>query len=304
MLSTLPLWGNPIFGSTFVFAMALANIWAIFAASWDILSGYTGYISFGHSALSGVAAYTTALILFNIDPGMSILITFPLSVLFALIVGLLFAFPALRLKGPYFSLITLLSVLILIRLVFILSDYTRGELGIGEVPIISFDYTMVYYVTFLPMILIVSVLFYISRSDIGNVFVAIRENEYAVEAAGLDTTKFKLWAFTLSAIPMGIGGTLLAHFYGNVDPATVLEVERSIEMVMMAIIGGTGTILGPVVGAYIFILLRDIVFTSFLGSTERWIALWSVVLVILVVANDGIVYRLWNKIGELGGEKE
>jgi branched-chain amino acid transport system permease protein len=282
--------------------MALANIWAIFAISWDILSGHTGYISFGHSVLSGIAAYTTAIITFNIDPSIPMYVTFPLSVLAALAIGLLFALPSLRLKGPYFSLITLLAVLIMVRLVFILSDYTRGELGIGDIPIISYNYTAVYYVTFVPMIIIAGVLFYISRSDVGSVFTAIRENEYAVSAAGINPTKFKLWAFVLSAIPMGIGGTLLAHFYGSVDPGTVLELERSVEIIMMVIIGGSGTILGPIAGAYLFISLRDLILGSVLSTTGRWIALWTIMLVIMIYARDGIFYRLWIRIGNLDRE--
>jgi len=297
-LLTVPFWG---YG--FLYVLALANVWAILAMSWDIISGHTGYISFGHSLLSGAAAYTTAMLVFNVDPNMSILITFPLSVLAALVVGMCFALPSLRLRGPYFSLLTFVSVLIAVKLVFVFSEYTNSELGISSVSVISYNNLTLYYTTLIPMLLVAVVLVFVSRSDVGMVLHAIRENELAVEAAGLDTTKFKIGAFALSAIPMGIGGALLAHYYGNVDPATVLVVDRSIEIIAMAAIGGMGTILGPLAGAYLLVFLRDSLFLSLFSPNARWVALWTVVLVLLVFAPEGAFRKLWGFLGSLGPDR-
>lgn len=300
VLSLLVLLTAPIWGYTLLFTLALANIYAIFAMSWDIISGHTGYISFGHSFLSGFAAYTTALLLYNVDPNMSIYITFPLSVVVALVAGMVFALPALRLRGPYFSLLTFVSVLIASKLVYILSAYTNGELGIAGVPVLSYDTVEVYYLTLFPAIAIGGVLLFVSQSNVGRVFHAIKDNEQAVEAAGLDTTAFKLWAFTLSAIPMGIGGALLAHYYGNVAPATVLSIDHSIEMIAMAAIGGMGTILGPFGGAYVFIILKDSLYRALFGPSGRWIALWVTVLILLVSVSDGVFQRIWTFLGNIG----
>lgn len=303
VLSLLALLTAPLWGDTILFTLALANIYAIFAMSWDIISGHTDYISFGHSFLSGFAAYTTALLLYNVDPNMSIYITFPLSVVVALAAGMVFALPSLRLRGPYFSLLTFVAVLIASKLVYILSEYTNGELGIAGVPVLSYSTVEVYYLTLLPALLIGAVLLFVSQSNVGRVFHAIGDNEHAVEAAGLDTTKFKLWAFTLSAIPMGIGGALLAHYYGNVAPATTLAVDHSIEMIAMAAIGGMGTILGPFGGAYVFIFLKDSLYRTLFGPSGRWLALWITVLVLLVWASDGVFYRIWTFLGKLGGDE-
>jgi branched-chain amino acid transport system permease protein len=297
-LVTVPLWSP---GWTYVFAFA--NIWVIFAVSWDIISGHTNYISFGHSFLSGLAAYTTALLTFNIDPNMSMLITFPVSVVVAVIAGLLFALPSLRLSGPYFSLLTFVSVLIATKAVYIFSEYTNGEMGISTVSVLTFDNTEMFYYTLVPALLIAGVLLYISRSNVGLVLKAIGQNEPAVEAAGLDTTKFKLWGFVYSAIPMGIGGALLAHFFGNVEPIAFLIVDRSIEMIAIAAVGGMGTILGPVGGAYLLIFLRDELFRTFLDPNARWVALWSVVLILLVTSPEGLFTRLWRALGRLGSDE-
>ncbi|WP_299266444.1 branched-chain amino acid ABC transporter permease [Halorientalis sp.] len=296
-LVTVPVWAPP-----WAYLFALANIWAIFAASWDIISGHTNYISFGHSFISGAAAYTTALLTFNVNPDMAIYITFPLSVIVAVVAALVFALPSLRLSGPYFSLLTFVSVLVATKAVFIFSTYTNGEMGISTVSVLTFDTTMLFYYTLVPAVIITGALLYISRSNVGKVLKAIGQNEAAVEAAGLDTTRFKLWGFVYSAIPMGIGGALLAHFYGNVEPIAFLIVDRSIEIIAIAAVGGMGTILGPAGAAYLFLFLRDEVFKAFLGPNARWVAIWSVVLVLLVLSPQGVLKRLWTFLGNLGGD--
>ncbi|WP_436348083.1 branched-chain amino acid ABC transporter permease [Natronorubrum sp. FCH18a] len=297
-ISTVPFWAGP-----YTYSLSLACIWAIFAMGWSILSGYTGYMSFGHTFISGTAAYTTALLLTHVDPELSIMVTFPVSVLMAVLAGYVFAFPSLRLKGPYFSLITLVIVLVSIRLVYMFNDYTGGEFGLN-IGSITYDPTELFYISFVPMLLIAAGLLAVSQSNVGTVFKAINENEAAVESAGLDTTKFKLWAFTYSAVPMGIGGVLIAHFYGLVDPGTVLAVGRNIELIAMAVIGGMSTILGPIGGAFLFIMLRDEILLGPLGSHVRYIVLWTIVLVIFFKFPDGLFTKIWDVLGEFGGDSE
>ncbi len=308
LVIVLALLSAPVWGGNLLFVLALGSIWAILAMGWDIISGHTGYISFGHSALSGGGAYAVALALTYVSADIPFVVTLGLSVLAAFTIGMLFALPSLRLKGPYFSLMTLLAVLILYRLAYPFNQYTGGELGL-RVPRFS-DVAFVsglasasvvrYYIALLTMMAIAVGLLYVSRSNVGMVFVAIRDNERAVEAAGLDTTKFKLWAFTLSSIPMGIGGAYLGHFYGNVDPSTVLLIDRSIEMIVMSAIGGMGSILGPIFGAMLFVFLRDefLLHTIDLSSTQRWVALWFIAGVLLLYARDGIFRRFWHWIGQ------
>ncbi|ELY43676.1 branched-chain amino acid ABC transporter permease [Natronorubrum sulfidifaciens] len=296
---TAPFWGT--FG--LVRAMTVAAIWAIFAMSWDIQSGYTGYISFGHSVLSGAAAYTTAMLVHNVDPELSMAITIPVSILAALVVGLLIALPSLRLSGPYFSLITFVAVLIFYRLIPSFSAYTGGETGIQSVEVFTYDPIARYYYMIVPMLVIAVVLTVIARSNIGLILVSIRENEAAVNAAGIDATKFKIFSFALSSIPMGIGGVLLVHFTGGVDPTTFIVVDRSIEMIAMAVLGGMSSILGPLGGAFFLIVLRDYILTDLAGlsSPARWTIFWGLVLAVLVFVREGLFRKLWHTLERYGG---
>jgi branched-chain amino acid transport system permease protein len=294
-LLTAPYWGT----FSLVQTMTIACIWAIFAMSWDIQSGYTGYISFGHSVLSGTAAYATAMLVYNVDPEMSMAVTIPLSILAALVVGLVIALPSLRLSGPYFSLITFVSVLIFYRLIRPFSEYTGGETGIQAVSVFTYDPLVRYYYMLLPMLVVAVGLTFIARSNIGLVLMAIRENEPAVNAAGLDATKFKIWSFVLSSIPMGLGGVLLVHYYGSVDPVTFVVVDNSIEMIAMAVLGGMSSILGPLGGAFLFVMLEDF-FLEGLPASARWTILWTIVLLVLVFARDGLFRRLWHKLDSYG----
>ncbi|MFU8870000.1 branched-chain amino acid ABC transporter permease [Natronococcus sp.] len=298
-LLTAPFWGT----FSLVQTMTVACIWAVFAMSWDIQSGYTGYISFGHSVLSGAAAYATAMLVYNVDPEMSMAITIPLSVLAALVVGLLIALPSLRLSGPYFSLITFVAVLIFYRLIRPFSEYTGGETGIQAVSVFTYDPLVRYYYMLIPMLVVAVALTFVARSNVGLVLMAIRENESAVNAAGLDATKFKLWSFVLSSIPMGIGGVLLVHYYGSVDPTTFVVVDNSIEMIAMAVLGGMSSILGPLGGAFLFVMLEDFLLEG-LPASARWTILWVIVLLVLVFARDGLFRRLWHKLDGYGRRGE
>lgn len=290
----------PIVSGTLLRTLALSCIWAVFAMSWDIQSGYTGYISFGHSILSGIAAYTTALLLVNVAPDLPFVLTATVSVLAALVLGLLVALPTLRLQGPYFSLITFVAVLLFYRLT-TAYDALGGIPGFQAPDVFTYDPVLRYYYMLAPMLLVAAGLTYLARSNLGMVLVAIRENEAAVSAAGLDPTKFKIWSFALSSVPMGVGGVLLVGFYGNVDPATFILVDNSIEMIAMAVLGGMSSILGPLGGAFLFEVLNHEVLGS-LPRSLRYIVLWTLVLGVLVFAREGLFRRIWHWLGSVGGE--
>lgn len=313
-LLTAGVWA-PLVSGTMLRTLALASIWAIFAMSWDIQSGYTGYISFGHSVLSGVAGYTTALLVVNADPEAFIAsligetamvsplafgLTATLSILAALVLGLLVALPTLRLKGPYFSLITFVAVLLFYRLTTAYSAL-GGIPGFNEPDVFTWNPLVRYYYMLVPMLLVALVLSYLARSNLGMILIAIRENEPAVSAAGINPTKFKIWSFALSSIPMGIGGVMLVGFTGNVDPATFILVDNSIEMIAMAVLGGMSSILGPLGGAFLFELLNHEVLGN-LPRALRYIILWVLVLLVLVFARRGLFRKVWHRLGAVGGD--
>lgn len=236
--------------------LVFANLMAVFAMSWDILSGYTGQISFGHSLFIGLGGYTSALL--SIHLGLPLWTSIPLGALAALLGGLLIAFPALRLRGPYLALVTLVAPLIAIRVIMIkeLRRWTGGEYGIIGVPPLSFDDTVNYYYSLGLMVSTAVLLGLLARSRIGKAFEAIRENETAAEAAGLPTAKLKVLAFVVSSSLSGLGGAFYAH-YLMIAPRSLFFLDLSIEIVIAAILGGIGTITGPIAGAYFLVLVRE-----------------------------------------------
>ena len=309
------LWA-PYFRTGMNRALGLAGIWAIFAMSWDIQSGYTGYISFGHSALSGAAGYTVGLATmhadglagyFPIGSPTDVWTVVPLAIVITLGLGLFIGALTLRLRGPYFSLITLVAVLLFTRLIIGFNEYTNGLNPIGPphgLQAYTFDPFARYYFVILPLVLVAFGLVAIARSNVGLILTVIRENEPAVASAGLSPTRFKLWSFAISSIPMAIGGVLLAYFDGRVDPATFVVVTNSIEMIAIAVIGGLSSVLGPFFAAFAFIPLEESVLPNFFEPGVRGLMLWSIVLFILVFARDGIFRLFWHALGRVGGGEE
>jgi branched-chain amino acid transport system permease protein len=250
----------PGFGVVRVNGQLLGNLagalfFAVFAMSWDVQSGYTGEISFGHGLFFGVGAYTSAIL--QTQQGMGLLATIPLGMLAAGFVGLLIGFPSLRLQGPYFSLITLVTPIIVVRLFNFVPDITGGATGLftttlttGPVPgyLIAFGLFVGALFLFLA----------ITRSDAGIVLTAIREDELAVEAAGLNPAKFKLFSFVLSGLVGGLAGALFVHTYagGFVAPSDLLALTVSIEVIIASILGGIGTITGAAIGGLFLFLFR------------------------------------------------
>jgi branched-chain amino acid transport system permease protein len=237
--------------------LTLANFFAVFAMSWDILSGFTGQISFGHAFFIGAAGYTSALL--NIYLELPPWLTIPTGVAAAILMGLLVAVPALRLRGPYFSLVTLILPIVGLKLVLILSDFTGGELGkYGLTPLspaTSFfaNLRANYFYSLGLMVLIAAGLLAVARSKVGKIFEAIRENEEAVEAAGINTAKYKILSFIISSFVAGLGGAVYVHYWESLIPSTILSLSLSVQLIIAAAVGGMGTVTGPIVGSYFLV---------------------------------------------------
>lgn len=290
--------------------LTLANFFAVFAMSWDILSGYTGQISFGHAFFIGAAGYTSALL--NVYLQLPLWLTIPMGVIAAVLMGLLVAVPALRLRGPYFSLVTLILPIVALKLVLVFSNFTGGELGkYGLTPLssargfIPFQRANYFYSLGL-MIFVALGLTLIARSKIGKIFEAIRENEEAVEAAGIDTAKYKILSFIISSFVAGLGGAFYVHYWESLIPSTILSLTLSVELIVAAVVGGMGTIIGPIVGAYFFIAGQDWFqqvagHSTSLGFLKEWDVLIFLVILILLVffARGGLLPALeaiWRRL--------
>ncbi|WP_335999217.1 branched-chain amino acid ABC transporter permease [Halorientalis halophila] len=259
LLAGLPAVLEPTMALTF----AGAYFFGVYAMSWDVVSGYTGQISFGHGLFFGVGGYTSALL--NAGYGLDPVLSIPVGVLLAAVAGIIIGVPALRLRGPYLSLVTLVAPLILVQLFIYRSDIFNGEQGISPAKVDALlglstfgDEYMFYYIALALFVFVLALLWTITRSDAGAVFTAIREDEDTVSASGLNPAKFKIMAFVLSAAVGGLAGAMIVHTpSGNASPSTLLAITVNVEVIIAAILGGMGTIVGAAIGGVLLILLQN-----------------------------------------------
>jgi branched-chain amino acid transport system permease protein len=256
-LAVLPM----VLDGTTSLMFATAYFWGVYAMSWDVVSGYTGQISFGHGLFFGVGGYTAALL--NLGHGFDPLTAVPVGVVMAAIAGIVIGVPALRLRGPYLSLVTLVAPLILVQLFIYRSDVFNGEQGLsGTDQLLGLstfgDEMLFYYLAFGLFVAVLVILLVVTRTDAGSVFTAIREDEDTVASVGLNPAKFKIMAFVLSAAVGGLAGSLIVFTpSGNASPTTLLSVTVNVEVIIAAILGGMGTIVGAAIGGVALLHLRE-----------------------------------------------
>jgi branched-chain amino acid transport system permease protein len=229
------------------------NIYAIYAASWDVLGGYTGQFSMGQGAFFGVAAYSAGLL--NIHLGVPFWLTIPCGAIVGVASGLIIALPALKIRGVYFSLVSLAYPIILTGFVFAFSNITGGEMGLSGITAISNDRIVTYYISLVIMIISVLTMWKFTDANskafrIGIVLQAIREDEISARCSGINTINYKLMAFGVSAFFAGIAGGLYVHVIRIIGPST-LELMWSFNPIIWTIFGGMGSIGGAVAGVFI-----------------------------------------------------
>ena len=276
----------------------LSAIFGIYAASWDLLTGFTGQVNLGHALFFGVGAYTTGLL--NIHFGLPPWVTIPTGGISAVIVGLIAGIPALRLRGFYLSLVTLTFPLILTGIILVFPEFTGGELGLYDIDPLSGSAVLNYYIITLVMLCSVLVMwkFTDARSKIirtGVILRAIREDEITTRASGIYTTRYKLFAFAVSGFFAGIAGSIHTHFLRTAGPSN-LELFFSFQPILWTIFGGIGTIYGAVTGVYI--LYPAVEFAHYNPVTEqiRFILFALMLIVVLLFMPEGITTWVRDKI--------
>jgi len=268
----------------------LSALFAILVASWDLLSDFIGQMNFGHALPFGVGAYTAALVNLHlkIPPWGSI----PIGAACAVLCGLIIAIPCLRLRGTYLALTTLAFPIILRGIVFAYPDFTGGELGVSGLERLSGSRVSDYYIATILMLVLCTIMWLITDSKRGIIFHAIREDEVAVKASGINTTRYKLFAFCLSFLFAGIAGGVYAHFMRIAGPSN-LEVYMSFQVVILAVFGGMVTIYGPV--AAVFIIFPFLEFMR-LWPEIRILLFAAVILFILLFMPEGLIPWIRDKI--------
>ena len=273
--------------------LTMTCIFAIFAASWDLLAGYTGQVNFGHALFFGAGAYASALLSRNlgITPWATLWAGAAVATLFGVLVGYL----CLRLRGSYLSLATLAFPLIAIGLLFAFPGFSGGELGISPVRRVTPSPLGNYYLAVVSMLVIVFGLWALADSRFGIVLHAIRDDEVAARASGINTPRYKLAVFAVSAAAAGFAGALFAHYLRVAGPSS-LEVALSFQAVIWGIFGGVATIYGPVAAVFLLYPL-----TEWLGGFKafgelRVLVFAVIVLLVLLFMPGGLARWLRDRV--------
>jgi len=251
----------PIFGTDYhlTFLMQLFMM-IVLAQSWNLISGMTGYVSFGHASFFGIGAYAGALLLIADIPWIIAIFG---GALLAFLVALPLGLLTLRLRGPYFA-IAMLGLNEICRIIATLwVDVTEGGDGIALSPDLLPSLTHNYFIMLVLAFLATALIGFIHQHRFGLELRAIRDDEDAAEMVGVNTTFNKVFAFVLSATLPGVVGTVYAMFTSYIDPSSLFDPALNIQMIVMVLLGGSGTVWGPVIGAAIVMILRELFWANF-----------------------------------------
>jgi len=295
LLAVFPFVG----GKFYVDLMVTTMILGIFALSLELLVGRTGLVSFGHAAFFGIAAYATALLSPQADAA-SIAWLLPAVLAIATLAALAVGALSLRTRGIYFIMVTLAFAQMAY---FVFHDmkfaggsdgrylYVKPVLAIGRVTLIDLDRPLTfYYVTFAALVLVYALLAAVGRARFGHALAGIKANEQRMRAAGFSTYPYKLAAFGLAGALAGVAGFLYAVKDGFVNPE-ILAWHQSGTVLLMLILGGIGTLRGAVVGAFLFVVLKELFQSEALfgGLARHWqLALGLTIIACVALMPNGV----------------
>ena len=279
----------PFLDTYFVHLLILILFWGYLGACWNILGGYAGQFSFGHALFVGIGGYTSTVLFMQI--GLSPWIGMLAGGLVAALVGLFVGFLSFRygLRGIYFGLITLAFAEIF-RLLFLAWPYVGGSVGIliplrGD-DLVAFQFTnrLGYYYAILALsALVIGFTAWMRRRKLGYYLQAIREDEDAAAALGINTFLYKQIAMGVSAFLTAFGGTFYAQYFFYIDPNLLFGVQVTVELLLRPILGGTGTVLGPVLGAAILGPLSEVSRVLLGGYQGVYLMVYGAVLVVVIM---------------------
>jgi branched-chain amino acid transport system permease protein len=295
--ASVPLWTENM---PFVLILASqAVVAAIVALSLDLLMGSTGLLSFGHAAWYGFGAYLTGIAAKMLTADIVVLL--PLTVVVTIVLSAIVGFVLVRQIGKTFAILTLAFGQILFALVFVLSSITGGEDGLQGIPIpTAFGFQIVkpavwYWLLYGVLLVALAGAFHIRRSPLGKAWLAIRENTERARFIGLNVSLLKLLSYIVSASLAALAGGLFALFNGAASP-DLLNWFESGKVLMYVVLGGVGTIIGPVIGAAVFTVTEHYVSSI----TDSWLIYFGGFFVLIVIVAPGglfgAVSNLWQRI--------
>ncbi|MCS7144548.1 MAG: branched-chain amino acid ABC transporter permease [Archaeoglobaceae archaeon] len=285
----------------YLYLIGFALIFAVIVVSWDLIVGYTGQVNLGHTAFVGIGAYFTAILqvpsriglTFEVHPLISILLAGTFSALVGLGIGLI----TLRLKGYYFSLVTAILPLVFMQKVFIWREIFGGEEGfsIQTEKVLFFGTLEKYYFALIFMVISVAIMMQITNSKVGLRFKALRDSEELSEALGLDTTRYKILAFVISSFFSGLAGAVIVNYRYTVSP-DLYGVPLMLLIILSAVIGGLGTLIGPLLMSIIVYLskiwwLKSVAF----GMINEEVILYVILIVFGIFMPKGVYNEIMEK---------
>ncbi len=263
-------------------------IYGTLATAWNIIGGYTGYAAFGNIAFFGGGAYVTAELMTK--AGWPFFVSMLVGGVVMMLYGALVGLPVLRLKGHYFAIATL-GVAITTREIGNNVEFFGASRPVN-LPLLNAP-NLFYYVALGLLVFAIAITYLIQRSKLGYGLAAIRENEDAALVMGVDTTRYKVTAFAINAALCGLAGGVYAFWHSTIDPPTVFDLTNNVRMIIMAVLGGIGTPLGPILGA---VLLTAIQETLWRGFTDLHAVLFGAAIVVVVMlVPRGVVYLIRQK---------
>jgi branched-chain amino acid transport system permease protein len=271
--------------------------------AWNLIGGYAGQISLGHAAFYGIGAYTSTLLLlkFGINPWLGMLA----AGVTAAVLSVAFGWSCFRLKGHYFAMATI-AVAELVQIVFTNWDYAGGAVGLtlpmthdGWAWLIFAEKQPYYWLALGLLLLTLGATVLVERSHVGYYLRALKDEPDAARSIGIDITRYKQFALALSAFFTALGGSLYAQKELYIDPASVLSTALSIKMSLVAILGGIGTLFGPVLGAVVLTTIEELTRSIFGGSGRGTdvIIYAALIIAIAVFYPSGLIggYRAWRQ---------
>jgi branched-chain amino acid transport system permease protein len=277
----------------------IALMWVVIGSSWNLLAGYTGQVSFGHAIFFGTGAYTAGILVTKL--GIPAWWGMILGGIVAMAIALFVGWICFRLRGPYFALATLAGGEIIRLVATNWESLTDGMVGILIIQ--SFKSKLPYYYIVLALaILCIYSIYLIMDSKWGYYFVSIREDQDAAESLGINTTRYKNVSLLVSAFFTGTAGAFYMNYMAFIDPEVVFSLHYiSIMAILVGIVGGVATIMGPAVGAFIMVGVQETFRSAFFGLAPKWVSQGHalvfgllVIFVIMFLAN-GVVGD-WGKI--------
>ncbi len=268
-------------------------LYVVLTQAWNILGGYGGYLNFGMVTFFGVGAYTSAVLFqyWEISP----FLTAPLAGIASAALAFLIGIPTLRIRGAYFAIVTLI-ITFAVQILVLDMPLTQGALGIYLQPLTltPLNVERLFYLLFLACAVIVTVLVYaIEHSNFGWALVAIREDEDAAEIVGIRTVEVKWIANCLAAFIAGVVGGLYAQRIMYIEPTGTFAFDISLNVVLMAVIGGAGTWQGPMIGAPLVLLAADALRVTFTSEVNR--VIFSIIVILIALFIPGGIMGVWTR---------